>query len=69
VETVVVAKKPKVKLTGRDGNIFAVMARCHDVAMKAKWTEEQWKVVQHAMQKSGSYHAALGIVMDHFDVR
>jgi hypothetical protein len=61
------ADRPKVKMLGEDGNVFFIIGRCHKAAMRAGWTEEQWKPVYNDMQ-SGNYDHALQVMMTHFDV-
>jgi len=60
-------KKPRVKLTGEDGNIYFIMARCDRAARKADWPEERRRAVMKRIQDAPSYHEALGIVADEFD--
>jgi hypothetical protein len=60
--------KPKVKLTGEDGNAFRIIGACRKAAEKAKWTPEQWKVVRDEMT-TGDYDHLLQTAMRHFDVR
>lgn len=61
-------KKPRVKITGEDGNAFAILARCHRAAKDAGWTDEQWEAFSKEA-KSGNYEHLLGTVCDHFKVR
>jgi hypothetical protein len=58
--------RPKVKLIGEDGNAFSILARCHEAATKAGWTEEQWKEFRKEAT-SGDYDKLLCTVMDYFD--
>jgi hypothetical protein len=62
------AKKPKVKLVGRDGNAFAIMGACREAARKAKWSREQIDAVLGEMM-AGDYDNLLATAMKHFDVR
>jgi len=60
-------KKPKVKLTGTDGNVFALLGRCVDVLKKAKLRNEA-KELQAKVFKSHSYEEALGLMSDYCEV-
>ena len=61
-------KLPKVKLSGRDGNAFAIMGECQKAARQAGWSAEQIKVVMDDM-KAGDYDHLLQTAMKNFDVR
>ena len=58
---------PRVKLIGRDGNAFAVLAACKKAATNAGWTDEQWAAFQ-AEATSGDYNHLLATVIRNFDV-
>ena len=60
-------KKPKVKLVGRDGNAFSVIAACKQAADKARWPVEKWSKVRTEMM-GGDYDHLLGTAMKYFDV-
>lgn len=60
-------KKPKLKLTGRDGNAFFILGRAQQVARKAGWTEEKIKEF-FAEAQSGDYDNLLTACMKWFDV-
>lgn len=60
--------KPFVKLSGEDGNVFFIMARCQQAAKKAGWSAERWEAVQKDMN-SGDYDHALQVVMRNFETR
>ena len=60
--------KPFVQLSGEDGNVFFIMARCHVAAKKAGWSAEQWEAVKKEME-SGDYDHALQVVMQNFRTR
>ena len=60
--------RPRVQLTGRDGNAFAIIAACHRAARKAGWPNARWVAVRTAMM-SGSYDELLATAMKHFNVR
>lgn len=60
-------KKPCVKLTGRDGNAFAIIGKCRIAAKEAKWTDEKIKeYTKKAM--SGDYSHLLAITIEYFEV-
>lgn len=59
--------KPKVKLIGRDGNAFSIMASCRRAARQAKWSEEKIESLLKDMM-SGDYNHLLSVAMDNFDV-
>ena len=61
------SEKPKVKLVGRDGNAFAIIAACKTAARKAKWSDEQIKDVTTQMMR-GDYNHLLQVALTHFDV-
>ena len=59
--------KPKVALSGRDGNAFVVLGACLRAAKKAGWTAEQvaaWR----AEAEAGDYDHLLQTAMKHFEV-
>ena len=62
------AKKPRVKLTGEDGNAFAILGRCRAAARKASWSQER---IQEFLDKarSGDYNNLLCVCTEYFDVR
>lgn len=60
-------KKPKVKIVGRDGNAFAIMAACRKAAVKADWSSEKIGEVLKQMM-SGDYDNLLCVACEHFDV-
>lgn len=60
-------EKPEVKLTGEDGNAFAIMGRVTGVLRKAGWSKEAIKeYTDKAM--SGDYDHLLQITMEYVDV-
>ena len=60
-------EKPEVKLTGEDGNAFAIMSRVTRVLRKAGWSKEAIKeYTDKAM--SGDYDHLLQITMEYVDV-
>ena len=60
--------KPKVQLSGNDGNAYYVIGSCAKAAKKAGWPEEKWETVKAEM-KSGDYDNLLRVAQTHFDVR
>lgn len=60
-------EKPTVKLTGEDGNAYAIMAACIRAARKAGWPQERIDAVLDEM-KSGDYDHLLVTAMNHFNV-
>ncbi len=58
--------KPKVKLVGTDGNIFAVVGRCARVLRNAGQSDEA-KEMPAAVFKSKNYDEALGVCMQYVD--
>lgn len=59
--------KPKCKLIGEDGNIFNLMGIASRTLKKAGLREEAEEMIER-MQNSGSYHEALGIIMEYVEV-
>ena len=61
-------KLAKVKLTGTDGNAFALMGKCKQAGRKAGYTKEQLDAfLNEAM--SGDYDHLLQTCCKWFDVR
>lgn len=59
--------KPKLKLSGKDGNAFFIMGRADRVARKAGWSSEKIeKIMEEA--RSGDYDHLLQTMMKHFNV-
>jgi len=59
--------RPKVKLTGGDGNVFAVMGACRRAA-RATWTTAQWALVREKFLATDSYCQALEVATRYFEV-
>ena len=59
--------KPKLKLTGQDGNAFNLLGLAKRIAKKAGWTDQQFAVVLK-QATSGDYNHLLAVLMDNFDV-
>jgi hypothetical protein len=58
--------KPRVKLVGTDGNIFAVVGRCKQALERAGQLEKAKELVRRAF-KATSYHEALAICQEYVD--
>lgn len=56
-----------MKLIGRDGNAFAILAACHRAARKAGWDKARIEAFTEKAT-SGDYDHLLGVTMEHFDV-
>jgi len=61
------AAKPRVQLTGVDGNAFVILGTCRVAARKAKWPPEKIKEFTDAAT-SGNYDHLLATCMEWFDV-
>jgi hypothetical protein len=62
------ARKPPVKLTGQDGNAFAILGLCQRAAKDAGWSQERRDEFM-AEAQSGDYGHLLATAMRFFDVR
>lgn len=62
------AKKPKVKLIGRDGNAFAIIGACQEAARKAGMPADQIKTIIAEMMSS-NYDNLLMVATKYFDVQ
>ena len=60
--------KPIVQLSGEDGNIFGIIARCQRVLKKIGKSQEEIKEFQGRVVNSGGFDSALQIIMREFDV-
>jgi hypothetical protein len=67
-DDVPVPVKPKLKLSGNDGNAFFILGRAKREADKKKWTAAQWSAFS-TLAKAGDYDHLLQTCMDYFDVR
>lgn len=56
-------------MTDRDGNVFAIIARCKAAANLAGWPKARVDAVVASMFDAGSYDAVLRIVLENFNVR
>jgi len=59
--------KPKLKMVGEDGNVFAIIGRATRVLRENKFTQEDIKKFQGEMM-SGDYDNALRVCMEWFEV-
>lgn len=59
--------KPTVKLTGEDGNAFAILGRCRKAAKRAGWGEDRIRALFDEMT-AGDYDALLATAMRNFEV-
>jgi hypothetical protein len=61
-------KKPRVKLTGQDGNVFNLLGLC-SVALKRDGKHEEATQLRNKVMTSHSYDEALQAMMEFCDVR
>jgi len=61
-------KKPKCKLTGTDGNVYAIMGTVRRSLVKAGLPDQATEFVTKAMQSS-SYDAVLQLCFHYVEVR
>lgn len=61
-------RKPKVKLSGTDGNVFALAGKVNTALAKAK-QHEQAAEMRTRLFKCKSYEEALSLFMEYVDVR
>ncbi len=60
-------QKPECKLTGTDGNIFALMGKASRTLKEAGQREKATGMCE-AVTKAGSYHEALAVICNYVDV-
>ena len=60
-------QRPRVRLVGRDGNAFAVLAACMKAAREFGWSAEQIEEFRRDAT-SGNYDNLLAAAMKYFDV-
>lgn len=60
-------KKPRVKLSGKDGNVFNLIGLCSS-ALKSAGQHDQAKEMSGKCFSAGSYDEALQIMMEYCDV-
>ena len=61
-------KKPKVKLVGTDGNVFALLGECC-TALKRAHQEDKATELRRKVFLAQSYDEALGLMCEYCDVR
>lgn len=59
--------KPKVKLSGKDGNAFFILGTLKRAADKAGWSRDEWNEVRTKLI-SGDYDNLLATAMEFFEV-
>jgi hypothetical protein len=60
------ADKPRVKLVGTDGNIFAILGRCKQALRDAEQPDQAEEMMRRVF-KATSYDEALGICQEYVD--
>jgi len=60
-------ERPTVKLIGRDGNAFAILATCRRAAKDAGWTKDEIAAFL-AEATAGDYDHLLRTAMERFEV-
>lgn len=62
-------RRPKVKLTGTDGNVFSVLGACTK-ALKAKRLFKEAEALSHRVfsENTGSYQEALRICAEYVEI-
>ncbi len=68
VKTMENETKPKLRLTGTDGNAFAIMGACIKLARKQGWSQDKIATMQKEFT-SGDYNNLLQVACRYFDVR
>lgn len=61
------SSKPRCKLVGTDGNVFALAGRCKLALRKAGYIQKEQEFTSRLM-KCDSYGAALRLMMEYVDV-
>lgn len=56
--------KPKLQMSGLDGNAFAILARARRIALE---NNLDWKKIQEDAE-SGDYDHLIQVMMEHFEV-
>lgn len=59
--------KPKLKLTGQNGNAFMILGLAKRAADKAKWSSAEWTAYKDKAT-SGDYNNLLAATMEYFSV-
>lgn len=60
-------KKPPLQLSGRNGNVFEILAAARKAARNAGWDEERIKAF-FELAFSGTYDNVIQLCMKHFEV-
>ena len=67
INTMANEKKPKLQLSGEDGNAFFIMGRARRAAKEAGWTNE--KIEEYTKEcQSGDYDHLMQTTMKYFEV-
>ena len=61
-----VPKRPKMKLVGQDGNIFAILGRASRL-LKENGQPDQAKEMRNRVYQSGNYYKALNIISEYVE--
>jgi hypothetical protein len=61
-------KKPKVKLTGQNGNVFNLIGLCQNALRKAKLNDQAKELSNKIMTTAKSYDEALAIMMEYCEI-
>lgn len=59
--------KPKLKLVGKDGNVFAILSEARRVARKVGWSRDDIREYEKEAT-SGDYDNLLLTMMEYFEV-
>ncbi len=72
MENVTNVAKPEslatVRLSGTDGNVYALIGRCAEAGRRAKYTPEQLRAFKQEALNAASYDEAIRVMMTWFDV-
>lgn len=60
--------KPIVQLSGADGNVFSIIARCTTAARRHGWDKARVDELRSKMMSAGSYDEVLQIAMEELEV-
>lgn len=61
-------KRPRLQLTGVNGNVFAIIAAARDAARRAGWPSEKRAELVHDLMHAGSYDNVLSMLCERFEV-
>ena len=61
-----IPKRPKMKLVGQDGNIFAILGRASRL-LKENGQPQQAKEMSSRVYQSGDYYKALNIISEYVE--